>query len=305
MKYKRCCKKAFLSGLIHTCALLSFDNNGLSVRVDCDYGVEFIQSVFDSLYLNENNCRSSCESNCKNNFKNNCEGGNESNFEKNMVDGKFVFFHNADGILKDLEIFHIVNGKTVINEGICEGLIELECCKKAYLAGAFFGCGLLDAANGYNLEFITASKALSLDLCRLLSFFGIKAGNGRKDGRFRTYIKYKEGVSDALAAIGASKTVLKINSLIAQRDLKRELVRRANCDVYNVGKSISASVMQIEAIKNLNLEDEKLIETAQARLKFPEASYDELKDVLHVSKSTVKYRLQRIVNLYKKEREKK
>lgn len=101
--------------------------------------------------------------------------------------------------------------------------------------------------------------------------------------------------------------------LIAQSLEERSILRssrdlankQANCDSANIKRTLRTSHKHLEYIAYLQslgdptLVDDKLIPLVRMRLKYPEASLSELGDLLRpqVSKSTVKYRLKKLLDI--------
>ena len=93
------------------------------------------------------------------------------------------------------------------------------------------------------------------------------------------------------------------------RDLKNSLSRIDNCEIANVEKSIRAGQKQLQAISKIIEHDkfdtmgEKLMNVADIRVRYPEASLLELCDFYQknygevISKSGMKHRLNKIESL--------
>jgi len=111
---------------------------------------------------------------------------------------------------------------------------------------------------------------------------------------FRVYIKDSDSICNLLALTGANKPLLKLHDQIALRSVRNTSNRRANCDTANISKQIAAARRQIEAIKKLAIIPQELKATAASRLENPEASYEELAQILGISKSAVVRNLNRL-----------
>ena len=80
--------------------------------------------------------------------------------------------------------------------------------------------------------------------------------------------------------------------------------RAANCDAGNIAKQVKAASYQIALIKELKQKgtlqtlSPKLQETAAARVENPDATYEELAHLLHITKSGVVNRLRKIIQLH-------
>ena len=194
--------------------------------------------------------------------------------------------------------------------GIDEKLIEKDCCKVAYLKGAFLGGGSCTLPNeqtysrtGYHYEIVFSNKITAGDFCELLCDFEILARLvSRKDSSV-VYVKSKEIVSDLLSAMQAYKCLDKLNKIVEFKDKCNNSNRISNCSVSNIDKAVKASVAQIKAIevisKTIGLQalDKILFEVAEARLADPNASMQELADRLKISKSCINHRMRKILDI--------
>jgi len=97
--------------------------------------------------------------------------------------------------------------------------------------------------------------------------------------------------------MGAGNSLLKLHNEIALRDVRNKANRLANCDTANIGKQVQTATQQIEAIKQINMDklSPKLREAAIERINNPEASYEELANILGITKSGVVNRLKKIL----------
>ena len=156
--------------------------------------------------------------------------------------------------------------------------------------------------NGYHIEFILDDLKNAQVLCEILAIFDILPKLTFRKHSTVVYIKSSEDICNLLAVIGASKSLLKLNNEIAVRDVRNKTNRRTNCDTYNIEKQIAAAAEQVEIIKSLeangklNVLDKKLQIAARARLEHPDATYDELAQILSLTKSGVVHRLKKIIN---------
>ncbi len=80
--------------------------------------------------------------------------------------------------------------------------------------------------------------------------------------------------------------------------------RAANCDAGNIAKQVKAASYQISLIQEMTADGSfrklspKLQETAAARMENPDATYEELAHILHMTKSGVVNRLRKIIQLH-------
>ena len=89
------------------------------------------------------------------------------------------------------------------------------------------------------------------------------------------------------------------------REIRNNVNRQVNCETANLNKTVSAAVIQTEAIKFLKkmkkYEDlpPNLIEIAELRLEYPEMSLKDLGNMLEnpIGKSGVNHRLKKIIEI--------
>ena len=80
--------------------------------------------------------------------------------------------------------------------------------------------------------------------------------------------------------------------------------RAANCDAGNIAKQVRAASQQIALIEQMKAAGHlskltpKLQETAMVRVENPDATYEELARLLHITKSGVVNRLRKIIQLH-------
>ena len=198
----------------------------------------------------------------------------------------------------------------VISSGTTFELLELDisglkrCCKAAFLRGCFLACGYLsNPQKVYHLEFVLQNDNIAACICDALSVFGIsRAKIIERKGSFVVYVKDSESISDFLALIGAHEATLDMENMRVIKDVKNNVNRLVNCETANLQKTVDAAVRQNEnisyIIKNKGLEflPPKLMEVAEVRLNNPDATLQELCDLMSetVGKSGMNHRLKRI-----------
>ena len=188
-------------------------------------------------------------------------------------------------------------------------LVENDCCKLAYIKGAFLGSGsctlpkLDDARSGYHLEVVFFNKLLADGYCDLLAEHEILAKSVERKNSRVVYLKSRESISDFLALIGAESALKKLAELADKKDARNQLNRIANCMQMNFDKSVLASVKQIRAIETIERTigldglEPALREAACARLADKEGSLKELAEQLGITKSCLNHRLRKLVKI--------
>ncbi len=185
-------------------------------------------------------------------------------------------------------------------------LLEEDCCKAAFLRGAFFAGGsVTDPVKRYHLELTTSHAQVGRELEALLREVGYPPKNIMRSGSFVSYYKQSDQIEDFLTMIGAPVSAMRVMTAKLEKDLNNKINRRINCDSANLDKSVEASREQTEAIRKLrdadmlkNLSD-KLQMTAALRLEYPELALSELAEEFDppVTKSCLNHRMRKLIGL--------
>lgn len=186
-------------------------------------------------------------------------------------------------------------------------VVEEDCCKTAFLRGAFLAGGsVTDPAKGYHLELTTVHQSVSREaytlLQEVLAFYPKTAKRG---GGQVLYLKQSDQISDCLAYLGASVAAMGIMEAKLEKELNNKVNRRCNCDEANTSKVVEAAQEQLAAIRTLRdrgmLEKlpQKLQQAASLREDNPESSLTELASMLEppISKPAMNHRLKKLVQL--------
>lgn len=291
-----CCKTAFLSAFIRTSGSVvsKSGNYGFEIITENERVAEYVNELVEGDF--------GCTMAVIDAKVDSMSGRDKLTFE--CVNGQ------SGKLLEKLGIIKIESDGVSLAFGIDEKLIENDCCKAAYLKGAFLGGGSCTLPNeqtysrtGYHYEIVFSNKITAGDFCELLCDFEILARLvSRKDSAV-VYVKSKEIVSDLLGAMQTYKCLEKLNRIVEFKDKSNNDNRISNCSVSNIDKAVTASVAQIKAIeiisKTIGLQalDKILFEVAEARLADPNASMQELANRLNISKSCINHRMRKIFDI--------
>lgn len=179
-----------------------------------------------------------------------------------------------------------------------------ECCRPAFLRGAFLAGGSVSAPKqAYHLEIATPHAALAEDFARLLEEIQLSPLMTRRKGNTVLYFKNSEEIFDFLTVIGAPHAAMELMNLKIERDIRNNANRVANCETANIAKTTAAGVRQREAIRKieraglLDALPAELRSAAKLRLENPDCSLAELCGMIEprVSKSGLNHRLAKLV----------
>ncbi len=182
-------------------------------------------------------------------------------------------------------------------------LIKKDCCKRAYLRGAFLAGGFVnDPEKAYHLELVSSDAEYTKLLTYLLSQFNIIPKCSLRKKYSVLYFKESEVISDVLNIMGAHKSLMEMVNAKIVKNVRNSVNRRNNCDMANITKAVTAASKQIEDILliqntvGLDALPDSLKEMAVVRMENPESSFSELGELLspQVGKSGVNHRLRKL-----------
>lgn len=292
---RRCCEKAELAALIKTSGSIGLKGPGrLAIQVTTEYA-QTARKIFTLFKKNYNIHPEILMRKRKKLKKNN----------------SYLIYvtpsMNADKILKDLGILHeSLEEGLHIHYGINKKLLEKQCCKRAFIRGCFLGSGSIsDPEKNYHMEFVIKNEQFARSLSKIINSYDIRSKVMERSGSFVVYIKDVEQISLLLNLMGAHNALLKIENIRVYKGFRNKINRLVNCETANMGKTIEASLRQIQKINfinekiGLNKLDKNLKEIAELRLEFPDASLKELGEKLNppISKSGVNHRIRKLERL--------
>ncbi|MDE7379509.1 MAG: DNA-binding protein WhiA [Clostridia bacterium] len=291
-----CCKIAFLSAFVRTSGSIisSNGNYGFEIVTENERTAEFIIDLVDSVF-NVQMTVSDAKLDAMN-------GKDKLRFE--------CVGESTGDILRRLGIVNINKDGLSLVFGVREDIIAKDCCKTAYIRGAFLGAGSCTlpeeqtySKTGYHFEVVFSNRITASDYCELLCDFEVLAKLVTRKDSAVVYIKSKEVISDILNLMQAYGCLNKLNRLVERKDRSNNDNRVSNCSVSNIDKAVTASVAQIKSIEiisqTIGLKSLKrnLFEVAEARLADRNASMQELADRLKISKSCINHRMRKITEI--------
>ncbi len=238
------------------------------------------------------------------------ESRKNNNFSKNNL---YLIKINdkVQEILEDLTVIDSTNKKLPIpGEYITASTEET----RAYLRGVFLSKGSINdpKTSRYHLEFLIEEKPESEFLKEILNSFNLNSKTLSRDKGYMVYVKEAEKIGDFLRIISASNAVLYYEDIRIYRDHKNMTNRLNNCEQANIDKIIDTANKQIADIEylkeNLAVEllDDKTREALNYREKYPEASLQELAEIITyetgkpITKSGLNHRFRKMKELVDK-----
>ena len=184
-------------------------------------------------------------------------------------------------------------------------VVEEDCCKSAFLRGAFLAGGsVTDPAKGYHLELTTTHRSVAREAYALVQeVMGFYPKSASRGGGQVLYLKGSEMICDFLTYLGASVAAMGIIEARLEKELNNKVNRRCNCDDANTSKVVEAAQEQLSAIRVLRQKGlfehlpQKLLQAAVARENNPESNLTELASMMEppITKPAMNHRLKKLV----------
>ena len=223
--------------------------------------------------------------------------------------GKLVFqITDPDKILDIMDAFGFHPQDTLALH-VNLPLVENDCCKTAFLRGAFLAGGsVTDPIKGYHMELATTHGAVARESFVLFQeVLDMPPKLASRGGGQVLYFKQSDRISDVLTFLGAPVSAMGIMEAKLEKELNNKVNRRCNCDDANTSKVVEAAQEQLNAIRTLRdrgaIESlpKKLRQAADARESHPESSLTELAAMMEppITKPAMNHRLKKLVEMAK------
>ena len=202
------------------------------------------------------------------------------------------------------ELEKYTSNKEYLNENI----------EKGFIRGMFLGCGYIKSPEKeYALDFFVDNEELANELYELLVKMDKKVYKTIKRNKPLVYMRNAEDIMDIIVLIGSMREFYNYEETTMIKDLKNKTIREMNWEVANETKTLDTARKQVKMINfighklGLNELSPVLEEIAFLRLENPEASLQELAEIIGISKSGIRNRFRRLEEIHKelleKERE--
>lgn len=287
-EFEPCCGKAILAALIKINGTLSLSNLGLTIDIRTENAkiASKIHKLLKEIY------------NPQIEFK----VLRKMKLKKNNI--YVVKVSKAREILDDLGLYAGF-GLTDVPQG---SITSKQCCKRAFLAGAFLATGSVNhpSTANYHLEISVTNEELAIFIQYLMNQFELNAKVITRRSRHIIYLKSAEKIGDFLGLVGASSSYMSYESIRIDRDFINNINRLENCEIANEVKTMNAANQQIQDIQTIEemmglaLLDDKTRQIAEVRLENPDASLNELASLYEektgskISKSGLHHRFKKI-----------
>ena len=238
----------------------------------------------------------------------------KKNYNKNLIYEVHISSHSYTcEILKAIQFMKHVGDEVEEELSITRNeIIQLECCRKAYIRGVFLAAGSMCNPNkAYHLEIVCTTDAKANQLKLIINSFKMDAKIVKRKKNYIVYLKDSKQIVEVLNIMGAQNALLEMKNVRVIKNVRNSVNRQVNCETANINKTVSASVKQVKDIlyikETVGIEKLPLAlqEIAEVRLIYPEITLKELGEALSVpiGKSGVNHRLRKLSMMAEKLRE--
>ena len=198
------------------------------------------------------------------------------------------------------------NGQMHLKRTVPRHPMTRQCCRRAFLRGAFLGAGTVtNPEKGYHFEWKSDDGHLPQVLEKLLEKCELPFHTYTRSGQQVVYLKGAQQIADALALMGAARSVLALENTRVGKQIRAAATRAANCDEHNGEKMLDAAQQQAEAIRKISIRQglftlpPALQEMARLRLENTELSLKELGEMTNppIGKSGANHRMRRLMEI--------
>ncbi len=278
-----CCELAELCALIHTAGSISISGGGFSLRIDTE-NAAVARRVFLLL---------------KNLYGIQAKTQMHTNqLKRNHIYSLSVEKSAARMVAVDTRLL----GDEGFNFDTDTTFLTDHCCRIAFVRGAFLGGGsITNPEKRYHMEFVCGQKEFAQTLLNIIVELGVSAKMILRSKSYVVYIKEGDAIVTLLTMMGAYTSMLNIENIRVLKSVRNSVNRKVNCETGNLSKTVNASVKQQESIElirthmGLDKLAPGLKEVAEARISYPEATLEELANLLGaVSKSGINHKLRKL-----------
>lgn len=206
-------------------------------------------------------------------------------------------------IFSSVKMWNDMEQRPELTETVKGILIQQNCCRRAFIRGAFLAGGSIsDPKKSYHFEIVCRTTEQAEQLRDIINSFGMDAKIVARKKYQVVYLKEGAQIVDILNVMEAHVALMNLENVRILKEMRNSVNRKVNCETANISKTVNAAVKQVRDIEyiretaGLSSLPDNLREMALLRLEYPDAPLKELGTYLNppVGKSGVNHRLRKI-----------
>ena len=132
------------------------------------------------------------------------------------------------------------DASTAVSHHVNYAVLEEECCRIAFLRGAFLAGGsVTDPDLRFHLELATVHHSVARECVSLMQELGFQPRLSERSGNTLLYFKQSDAIADLLTIIGAPVTSMRVLTAKVDKEMRNTVTRQINCDSANADKTIA------------------------------------------------------------------
>ncbi len=206
-------------------------------------------------------------------------------------------------VFSSIKMWDDTAGEPKLSETVNGILLQQNCCRRAFVRGAFLAGGSISDPNkSYHFEIVCRTLEQATQLQEVINSFDVEAKIVARKKYQVVYLKEGSQIVDILNVMEAHVALMNLENVRILKEMRNSVNRKVNCETANISKTVNAAVQQLRDIEYIketaglaSLPD-NLREMALLRLEYPDAPLKELGTYLNppVGKSGVNHRLRKI-----------
>ena len=162
-------------------------------------------------------------------------------------------------------------------------IVQKDCCKKAFIRGAFIAAGSISDPNKfYHYEIVCDYEEDAQCLCDMLIFFGLDAKITVRKNDYIVYMKEGSNITDVLNLMGAYVSQMNLYNVMILKEMRNDVNRK---DIIYIRDTVGLGSLK-----------DSLRQVAEVRLEHEDMNLKDIGALLDppVGKSGVNHRLRKI-----------
>lgn len=120
---------------------------------------------------------------------------------------------------------------------IHNSLLKQNCCRKAFIRGAFLAAGSVsDPEKSYHFEIVCNGQEKAEELRSLLTAYEIDAKIVMRKKHYVVYVKEGSQIVELLGLTGAHVSLMQLENVRIVKEMRNSVNRKVNCETANLNK---------------------------------------------------------------------
>ena len=156
----------------------------------------------------------------------------------------------ARSVFSTVKMYNDATGEAEPEDTVKGLLIQQNCCKRAYIRGAFLAGGSISDPNkSYHFEIVCRSIPQAEQLRDVINSFDMDAKIVARKKYQVVYLKEGSQIVDILNIMEAHVALMNLENVRILKEMRNSVNRKVNCETANISKTVNAAVKQLADIE--------------------------------------------------------